>query len=156
MAIDALGNLYGNTFYGGANSWGTVYELSPSSGNWALHVLYNLPADAQPHDRVTLDSAGNLFMTIEAGGAYGAGQVFKLTQSNGYWTYADLYDFNSEGYSPVGGVTLDSRGNLYGTTAQPISDKTVWIACSEGARKVGSSALPFHSCPMRHTTFTNT
>jgi hypothetical protein len=43
--------------------------------------------------------------------------VFKLAA--GSFLYTDLHDFNNDGkdgYSPSGGVSLDSLGELYGTT----------------------------------------
>jgi uncharacterized repeat protein (TIGR03803 family) len=51
---------------------------------------------------------------------YEAGNVFKLTFSNGDWTYTDLHDFTggADGGVPFSQVTLDSRGNLYGTASQ--------------------------------------
>jgi len=53
-------------------------------------------------------------------GAFGQGNVFKLTQANGGWTYTSLYDFTggSDGRFPEGSVILDSSGNIYGTTSQ--------------------------------------
>ena len=40
------------------------------------------------------------------------------THPNGNWTFTDLYDFTggSDGGGPVGNVTLDANGNLFGTT----------------------------------------
>jgi uncharacterized repeat protein (TIGR03803 family) len=65
-----------------------------------------------------MDSAGNLYGTTSDGGAYGNGNVFKLTLSNGDWTYTSLYDFTggTDGSTPVSNVVFDANGNLYGTT----------------------------------------
>ena len=42
-----------------------------------------------------MDTAGNLYGTTYTGGAYSpSGAVFKLTLSNGGWTYTSLHDFN--------------------------------------------------------------
>lgn len=51
-------------------------------------------------------------------GAYGYGSVFRLTPSNGTWTYTDLHDSTdgSDGAFPTAGLTLDANGNLYGST----------------------------------------
>jgi len=67
-----------------------------------------------------MDSAGNLYGTTYGEGAYGVGSVFKLTPSNGGWTYTSLHDFTggNDGGTLYGGVTLDANGNLYGTTNQ--------------------------------------
>jgi hypothetical protein len=57
-------------------------------------------------------------------GAYEYGNVFKLTQSNGSWTYTDLYDFTggSDGANPVGALILDGSGDILGTTVNGGSD----------------------------------
>ena len=53
----------------------------------------------------------------------GGGTVFELTPSGSGWTYTSLHEFCSGGYPcsdgvyPVGGVTLDANGNLYGTAS---------------------------------------
>ena len=45
------------------------------------------------------------------------GTVFKLTPSNGSWTYTWLHDFTngSDGGAPWGSVIFDASGDLYGT-----------------------------------------
>jgi len=66
-----------------------------------------------------MDGAGSLYGTAFANGADRDGSVFKLTPSNGSWTYTSLHDFTGggDGGNPIGGVTFDTNGNLYGTTA---------------------------------------
>ncbi|HWS97256.1 MAG TPA: hypothetical protein VN620_12385 [Candidatus Methylomirabilis sp.] len=56
---------------------------------------------------------------IPLGGSHNSGNTFKLTKSNGVWTYADLYDFTggTDGCDALGSVVLDSNGIIYGTTA---------------------------------------
>jgi uncharacterized repeat protein (TIGR03803 family) len=114
LIVDASGNLYGTT------TAGTVFELSPSSGNWNFTLLYSWGniAYGGPYGDLAMDQAGNLYGTTQQAGPYGYGSVFKLTPSNGSWTKTDLYDFSGpDGANPWGGVTLDSHGNLFGTTA---------------------------------------
>jgi uncharacterized repeat protein (TIGR03803 family) len=65
------------------------------------------------------DKAGNLYGTSSGGGAYGDGTVYELTpKSNGKWSEKVLhsFDFYDDGESPLGAVTFDPAGNLYGTT----------------------------------------
>ncbi len=117
VAIDAAGNLYGNTWQGGAGGGGTVYELSPNGSNWTFNLLYSVPNAGFAVGRVVLNS-GNIYESLQDGGAFGYGQVFELVNSSGNWIYTDLYDFTdgADGANAIGGVVLDSSGNLYGTT----------------------------------------
>jgi uncharacterized repeat protein (TIGR03803 family) len=125
LILDADGNLYGTTNYGGANKGGTVFELSPSGGgNWTFHLLYSLvyngTLDFQlygPTGSLAMDAAGNLYGTTVMDGAFSGGSVFKLTPSNGGWTYTSLHDFEggTGGGNPFGNVVLDAIGNVYGT-----------------------------------------
>jgi uncharacterized repeat protein (TIGR03803 family) len=42
LTLDAAGNLYGTTNQGGANAYGTVFQLSPhADGTWKYKVLHN-------------------------------------------------------------------------------------------------------------------
>ena len=74
-----------------------------------------------PQASLVMDPAGNLYGTASLGGAYGYGTIFKLTpNSNGGWSFSVLHSFCrncSDGFYPVGGLILDSAGNLYGTAA---------------------------------------
>jgi uncharacterized repeat protein (TIGR03803 family) len=126
LIFDSAGNLYGTTEAGGSNSGGTVFELSPSAGGtWSETVLYNFSsykADAWfPTGGVTFDFAGNLYGVTAAGGRGLGGTVFQLTPSEtGSWNEKILYAFDyenkSDGTGPIGNLTFDSAGNLYGTT----------------------------------------
>ena len=117
VAMDSAGNLYGNTGYGGSGGGGTVYQLTPNGSSWNFNLLYTVPHGGNALGRVTLDSSGNLYQTLQTGGAFGYGQVLELMHSGSNWTYVDLYDFTngSDGGYPSGGVVIDSNGNLYGT-----------------------------------------
>lgn len=128
LIIDASGNLYGTTTLRGSGYGGTVFELTPANGGWTFNVLYGFYSQDDggggPEDKLAMDAAGNLYGTTMYGGAYGLGNVFKLTPSNGGWIYTSLYDFCSEGYPacrdgawPVSNVVFDANGNLYGTTS---------------------------------------
>lgn len=120
VAMDGAGNLYGNTDQGGSGGGGTVYELTPNGSAWNFNLLYSVPHGGSAIDHVTLDSSGNLYETLQTGGAFGYGQVLELTHSGNNWNYIDLYDFTdgSDGAYAVGGVVLDPSGNLYGSAEQ--------------------------------------
>jgi len=72
-----------------------------------------------PAAQLIFDSSGNAYGTTVVGGTSNFGTVFKLTpHSNGTWTETVLHSFlgGNDGKNPYGGVTIDAKGNLYGTT----------------------------------------
>jgi uncharacterized repeat protein (TIGR03803 family) len=125
VIVDAAGNLYGTTYYGGSLGSGAVFKLSPNSdGTWTKTVIYSSSPSGGygPAGKLTFDAAGNLYGTMSQGGLDnygGSGSVFKLSpDSNGTWTYSVLYVFKGgrDGGLPRTGVIFDAAGNLYGTT----------------------------------------
>jgi uncharacterized repeat protein (TIGR03803 family) len=122
VVLDAEGNLYGTTAYGGPHFMGDVFELSPSAGGtWTETVLHTFAkGDGNTPDAgVILDSAGNLYGTTFMGGKANAGTVYELSRSSGTWTEKILHNFqaaNGDGTSPLAGLVMDSKGYLYGTT----------------------------------------
>jgi uncharacterized repeat protein (TIGR03803 family) len=146
LVIDPAGNLYGTTGYGGSGSCtllggavgcGTVYELSPPAkqGNpWTETVLYSFQGGKDGFvatGDLVFDKAGNLNGATLFGGGKGTtcdslyggqcGTVFKLSPpktKGGKWTEKVLHSFagGTDGANPNGGLVLDSKGNVYGTT----------------------------------------
>ncbi|MEO5753288.1 MAG: choice-of-anchor tandem repeat GloVer-containing protein [Chthoniobacterales bacterium] len=66
---------------------------------------------------VEIDAAGNLYGTSVLGGTFGGGTVWQLSPVAGGWVHTVLYNFTggADGGEPYKGVSLDARGNLYGT-----------------------------------------
>ncbi|HXM23642.1 MAG TPA: choice-of-anchor tandem repeat GloVer-containing protein [Terriglobales bacterium] len=57
LVFDAKGNLYGTTESGGANLYGTVFQLTHSKSGWTENVLYsftNGSDGAYPYGRAGL------------------------------------------------------------------------------------------------------
>jgi uncharacterized repeat protein (TIGR03803 family) len=121
LIIDESGNLYGTTQSGGNIGCGTVFKLTPAGGSWAFSTLYTFGHDSEgcsPQDALVMDATGNLYGTLLEGGEYLWGAVFKLTPSNGNWTYTSLHDFEADdGEFPTSKPIFDASGNLY-VTAQ--------------------------------------
>jgi uncharacterized repeat protein (TIGR03803 family) len=124
VIFDQSGNIYGDTAQGGPNSGGTVFEMSPNGSGWAYSLLYGFTegefGPGGPTGNLVLDGTGALFGTTIMDGAFGVGNIFKLTRQDGTWTYTDLHDFipfdQQDGEEPIGTPILDASGNLYGTT----------------------------------------
>jgi uncharacterized repeat protein (TIGR03803 family) len=121
--FDAAGNLYGTTGFGGANTFGTVYELMPQGGaKWKeklLHVFAGGKDGIEPFDGVVFDSAGNLYGATFGGGK--GGVAFELVpRTSGPWQEFILHEFGTpgDGASPDSGLVIDASGTLYGTTFQ--------------------------------------
>jgi len=119
LIFDRAGNLYGTTSAGGADGYGTVFELVPSQGGWTEKVLYSFTGGndgSQPFAGLIFDNAGNLYGTTVYGGTYGWGTVYELTPSGSGWTANVLYAFQgkNDGRSAFGGLIFDQLGNLYG------------------------------------------
>ena len=126
LTFDASGNLYGTTFYGGAYSAGTVFQLvSNSNGTWTENVLYSFTGGsdgAYPEwCGVTIDATGTLYGMTTEGGSQGMGVVYKLTpNSGGGWTYGLLHTFTGgkdASFPAAGTLTFDTAGNLYGAAS---------------------------------------
>lgn len=112
LVFDRAGNLYGTTDSGGADGYGTVFELIPANGGWTEKVIHSFSRDegGYPYS-LLLGEDGDLYGT-----AYnnGGGMIFQLTPSGDTWTEQILVTFS--GCSDTGGscypVLYDSHGLL--------------------------------------------
>jgi uncharacterized repeat protein (TIGR03803 family) len=116
----SAGEIYGTTTYGGdtANA-GVVFKLDVSGRETVLHTFTGGTDGAHPYGGVTTDSAGNLYGTTYGGGSTnctgGCGVVYKVG-AGGQETVLHTFVGTADGANPYAGVTLDSAGNMYGTT----------------------------------------
>jgi len=128
VVADSAGNLYGVTSGGGTYNAGTIFKLTQSGGIWTNTVLYNFcsrvncPDGWAPDSTLTIDKEGNLYGITLWGGdqscQYGCGVAFRLSPAKGVWKFKVLHRFShTDGYYPQAPLTLDSAGNLFGTTS---------------------------------------
>lgn len=78
LILDAGGNLYGTTSMGGANNYGSAFELSPRHGVWTETVLDSFDAGGSPTGGLVMDRVGELYGLAE-GGSNHNGVAYELT-----------------------------------------------------------------------------
>jgi uncharacterized repeat protein (TIGR03803 family) len=121
LIADSDGNLYGTTSLGGKNNCGVVFELSPSAGKWVETVLYSFngcdePETMVPNGPLTFDNSGNLYGVLQDF-VGNSGWVFELSRTGaGTWSESIVHSFTTSEGLPNPLLTLDSAGNLYGST----------------------------------------
>ena len=76
------GNLYGTTAEGGANGYGTVFEISPTGPMFSLHSFAGAYG-AYPYAGLVQATNGAFYGTTAEGGASGDGTVFSLSLGPG-------------------------------------------------------------------------
>lgn len=165
------GDFYGTINAGGANNYGTVFRITPSSKLTTLYSFCSQSGCADgmyPHAALIQATDGNLYGTtygLNSGtrttGEYGT--IFKITPSG---TLTTLYSFCSQtnyadGQNPQAGIVQDTNGTFYGTTQsgtifslsvgldpfvepQPTSGKTGAAVKILGADLTGATNITFN------------
>jgi uncharacterized repeat protein (TIGR03803 family) len=94
-----------------------VFEVVAGSGAITTLASFNGTDGANSQAGLVMDGRGDLFGTTVNGGAWGYGTVFEVAAGSGAIT--TLASFNStNGTKPPGGLVLDGRGDLFGTTSE--------------------------------------
>ncbi len=138
------GTLFGTTFGGGANGYGTIFSINPTTGQQTTLYSFQAGNDGGNPSGSLLSVDGTLYGTTEGvpgPGVYiNAGTVFKFVPATGVETV--LHDFISgsytDGYSPQAGL-IAKNGVLYGTTSAggPLSGGVVFaVNAATGAETV--------------------
>jgi uncharacterized repeat protein (TIGR03803 family) len=141
LVMDAAGNLYGATGYGGANSYGTLFEIAAGSGTITTLADFNSGSGPGSEAAITLDAAGNLYGTTAYGGMFPDGVVFKIAKGSNTITVLAAFT-GSNGLRPFGGVTPDAAGNLYGTTfGDGASNKGTVFEIAAGSNAITTIAV---------------
>ncbi len=82
LTSDKAGDLYGTTISGGADGYGVVFKLTPTStGGWTYRVLHSFKdaPGSNPQGALVVDGAGNLYGTTFGDGGKTFGSVYEIT-----------------------------------------------------------------------------
>lgn len=130
---DSRGNLYGTTYEGGPHyyDYGVVFKLDKIHSNWILSPLAEFARDSNgynPESRAVFGPNAAIYSTTLLGGTgcggNGCGTVFQLVPPpsisrdvGALDSRTVIYRFSGpDGADPIGDLTFDREGNLYGTT----------------------------------------
>ena len=130
LVIDAAGNIYGTTFFGGdvancgtGGGCGVVFELRPTSMGYKEKIVHTFEGGAKDganaFPTLIMDPSGNLYGTTWNGGTGGAkngdGVLYELDTAG---KIKVLYNFgaNPDEGTQVMGLARDSQGNFYATS----------------------------------------
>jgi uncharacterized repeat protein (TIGR03803 family) len=111
------GNFYGTTAGGGAQNYGTVFEITNAGYLKTLHSfcsLANCADGGDPQVRLMQASDGNFYGATLYFGTNCCGTVFKITPQGRLIT---IHSFDgADGSGPPGGLIQATDGDFYGTT----------------------------------------
>jgi uncharacterized repeat protein (TIGR03803 family) len=108
------GNFYGTTAGYYTQTYGTVYQMSPTGSETVLYV-FDEQHGSHPYAPLVQGTDGNFYGVTSAGGNLNFGVVFSITPSG---SFRVLYNFDREhGSTPIGPLVEGNDGRFYGTTA---------------------------------------
>jgi uncharacterized repeat protein (TIGR03803 family) len=110
------GNLYGTTELGGANGYGTIFEITTAGVETLVHSFGAGTDGIHPYGSLIQASDGNLYGTTQLGGSNSLGTVFKTNTSGSTYTVLHSFGASGGGSEPYGSLVQATDGNLYGTT----------------------------------------
>jgi len=115
--LNVNGTLYSTTHEGGAQDYGTVFSVNPTTG--AETVVYSFLGGTDgwfPYANL-IDVKGTLYGTTYYGGANGGGTAFSINPATGAETVLHTFGGATDGSEPEAGL-VDVKGTLYGTTVE--------------------------------------
>ena len=98
---------------------GAIYGLTKDGSLWNFSVIHNFDSAQYPNPPA-VSAAGDIFGTLEQGGKYNSGIMYRI--DNGTWYTVVLHNFCNtancaDGAFPQSRLLIDSSGNLFGTTS---------------------------------------
>ena len=124
LILDAAGNLYGTTYYGGGGGCddgfgkgcGVVFKVTPHGRETIIHHFALSSGGFNLNGGLLCGPGGVLYgSTVSSGFNHASGTVFRLSRQH---KEKVLHQFisDTDGAIPRAGVIRDAAGDLYGTT----------------------------------------
>ncbi|MGA2414743.1 MAG: choice-of-anchor tandem repeat GloVer-containing protein [Candidatus Sulfotelmatobacter sp.] len=115
LVLATDGDFYGTTMNGGANNFGTVFQVTSAGKLTTLHS-FDSTDGASPEVGLIQATNGELFGTTSIGGSGDVGTIFDITTGG---TFTSLLSFTgTNGDYPDGRLVQGTDGNFYGTTEE--------------------------------------
>jgi uncharacterized repeat protein (TIGR03803 family) len=109
------GNLYGYTYEGGADDYGTIFEFNPTTSSYTVLHSFDYYEGGNPYYGSLALNNNILYGTTYDGGDQDDGVIYKYDLTTSSYTVIHHFESNF-GYEPYSGVTIGANGKLYGTT----------------------------------------
>ena len=119
LTLGTNGNLWGTTWNGGSDDWGTVFEIAPSTGTFTHVAEFNARnrVGLWPETQLAADGEGNLWGTANGGGQNGHGSIYKVNARTGELTSVVAFsgmEGSAQGKSARGDLLPDGAGGFFG------------------------------------------
>jgi uncharacterized repeat protein (TIGR03803 family) len=115
LVLATNGDFYGTAANGGANSFGTVFQVTSAGKLTALHS-FDSTDGASPEVALIQATNGELYGTTSIGGSTDVGTIFDITTAG---KFTSLLNFTgTNGDYPDGKLVQGTDGNFYGTTEE--------------------------------------
>ena len=120
LTMDSAGDFYGFGHWGGTNSFGTIFKVTPAGVLTPLVQFTGTIGAAKGSypESVSVAGDGAIYGATENGGAGDYGTVFRMTPAGVLTTLTEFTGTSgaARGKRPYGGLRPGSDGALYGTT----------------------------------------
>ena len=98
---------------------GTIFELTPNGDTWTETTLHQFTGGwdgaGNPDSQLSVDNAGHIYGSTASDGAYGHGIIFALVGPESTEVVLHAFTGGTDGATPLGQLTFDASGNIYGT-----------------------------------------